>query len=67
MVAQHNIVLVMSGLSPLQLVCICKDFPCLVGLVVDNSFCGVHPKESRFSEKMSRLFRYDHFGCPHKD
>ncbi len=38
--AQQNIVLDVSGLQTLELVCTCNDFPIVVGLVVDNKFCG---------------------------
>lgn len=40
MVAQQRMVLVVSGLSQLEVVFTCNDFPCVIGVVVDNIFCG---------------------------
>ncbi len=36
MVAQQRMVLVVSGLSQLEVVFTCNDFPCVIGVVVDN-------------------------------
>ncbi len=37
--AQQKIVVVIPSLSPLEWICTCKDFPCVVDFVEDNISC----------------------------